>query len=557
MNRMRSGPDPICRLGGAHGLGRREIEFGPSVGGSGPKCPAIRSEFRLAAARSLSPGTRPLSLGISRTSRAFRWIAARFGLVLVGWSIVNLPALTQFPQSASASHLRAQSIQRDDRAGTRARRGSADTFRTEVPRRPFDIVLGRPTGSSVTASIVAYSPLEGYFEFGDRPGEYSERTDLVRLVPGVPAEVMLDSLDPNVEYFYRWKGRAATADDFEASDDFSFRTGRAEGDTFVFTVQSDSHLDGRTDTRLYEASLRNARAAGPDFHIDLGDTFMTDKRRANYRDALPQYLAQRYYFGLIGTVAPVFLVSGNHDGEGRRRGAMGEWAREQRDAYFATPSDGISGSGRGNYYSWEWGDAFFVVLDPFWATQRVRRGGDFWARTLGEDQFRWLARTLRSSRAPFKFVFVHHLVGGVNQAARGGAAAAGLFEWGGHSLDGEYEFEEHRPGWGMPIHQMLVEAGVNVVFHGHDHVFAKEELDGIVYLLVPQPGLDRYGVPRDIDGPYERADVVGGPGHVRVTVSPDVAIVELVQSRLEGVDGGNGRTAYSFRVQPKCNGRCQ
>ena len=418
-----------------------------------------------------------------------------------------------------------------------------------MPRRPFDIVLGSPTRSSVTASIVAYSPLEGHFEFGDRPGKYAERTGPVRLVPGVPAEVILGGLAPDAQYFYRWIGRASTEAEYDASDEFSFRTGRAKGDTYVFTVQSDSHLDGRTDTRLYEASLRNAKAADPDFHIDLGDTFMTDKRRADYRNALPQYVAQRYYFGLIGTVAPVFLVSGNHDGEGLRRGAMGEWAREQRDLYFATPSDGVSG--RGNYYSWEWGDALLVALDPFWETERVRRGGDYWSRTLGENQFRWLAQTLRSSGARFKFVFVHHLVGGVNQAARGGAAAAGLFEWGGRSLQGAYEFDRRRPGWGKPIHQMLVEAGVDVVFHGHDHVFAREVLDGIVYLLVPQPGLDRYGVPRDINGLYEHADVVGGPGHVRVTVSPDAAIVELVQSRLGGVEGTNGRTAYSFRVQPK------
>ena len=187
---------------------------------------------------------------------------------------------------------------------------------------------------------------------------------------------------------------------------------------------------------------------------------------------------------------------------------------------------------------------------------RIRQGGDFWARTLGENQFRWLARTLRSSKARFKFVLVHHLVGGMNQAARGGAAAAGLFEWGGRSLRGAQEFEDRRPGWGKPIHQMLVETGVDIVFHGHDHVFAREELDSIVYLLVPRPGLDRYGAPRDINGLYERADVVGGPGHVRVTVSPEAVMVELVQTRLDEVENGNGRTAYSFRVQAKCNGDC-
>ena len=480
---------------------------------------------------------------------------ARCAFLLAAACPLDFPVSAQLPRERPDRSLGQQTTQLDERGGRRGRRGSVDEFRTHVPWRPYDIVLGDPTEASVTASIVAYSPLEGYFEYGADRGDYDKRSELVRLEPEVAAEVVLAGLVPNTQHFYRWRSRAGPGDGFEASDEFGFRSGRAPGDTFVFTVQSDSHLDGRTDTRLYEASLRNARLAGPDFHVDLGDTFMTDKRRMDYREALPQYLAQRYYFGLIGTVAPVFLVSGNHDGESRRRGAMGRWARTQRDAYFATPSDSVSG--RGNYYSWEWGDALFVALDPFWETERVRRGSDFWARTLGEDQFRWLAVTLRSSRAKFKFVFLHHLVGGVNQAARGGAAAAGLFEWGGRSLDGVYEFEERRPGWGEPIHQMLVEAGVDIVFHGHDHVFAREELDGIVYLLVPQPGLDRYGAPRDIDGLYEHADVIGGPGHIRVTVSPEAAIVELVQSRLEGVEGGNGRTAYSFRVQPECKGECQ
>lgn len=554
MKSMRS-EEPNLLPRGQDGPGRPAAEIGVPAGRNEAACSATSLESHRAPTRSPSPGVQTLFLRISRTSSAFRSIAARCGLVLVGWSIANSPIPTQSHHSVSPNYLRAQSNQRTEQADRRARRGPPDTFRTEVPHRQFDIVLGNPTASSVTASIVAYSPLQGYFEFGDTSGEYSDRSDLVSLVPGLPTEVILGKLAPNAQYFYRWRGRATASDDFEASDEFRFRTGRAEGATFVFTVQADSHLDGRTDTRLYEASLRNAKAADPDFHIDLGDTFMTDKRRTDYRNALPQYLAQRYYLGLIGTDAPVFLVSGNHDGEGLRRGAMGEWAREQRDLYFATPSDGFPG--RGNYYSWAWGDALFVVLDPFWETPRIRQGGDFWARTLGENQFRWLARTLHSSKARFKFVFVHHLVGGINQAARGGAAAAGLFEWGGRSLSGAREFEGRRPGWGKPIHQMLVETGVDIVFHGHDHVFAREELDGIVYLLVPQPGLDRYGAPRDIFGVYERANVVGGPGHLRVTVSPEAAMVELVQSRLEGVEDGNGRTAYSFRVQPKCNGECE
>ncbi len=424
-----------------------------------------------------------------------------------------------------------------------------------MPDHPYDIVLGNPTDTSVIVSVLSYPPVEGYIEFGTSAGVYTAQSDRIRLEAGEPTELKLDGLLPHTRYHYRWRSRASSLETFDASDEFTFRSGRAAGDRFVFTVQSDPHLDGRTDPRLYEASLRNAVKAGTDFHVDLGDTFMTDKRRADFREALPQYLAQRYYFGLIGSSAPVFLVSGNHDGEGIARGPMSAWARKQRQAYFATPSDGYSG--RGNYYQWEWGDALFVALDPYWATPRVRQRGDYWSRTLGEVQYRWFREALERSEARFKFVFIHHLVGGINQAARGGVSAAGLFEWGGHSLDGKHEFNDRRPGWGKPIHRLLVETGVSILFHGHDHVFAKEELDGVIYQLVPQPGLDRYGAPRTVDGRYENGDVIGGPGHLRVTVSSDEALVELVQTRREGIESGNGLTTYSYRVGPHCEGACK
>ncbi len=44
----------------------------------------------------------------------------------------------------------------------------------------------------------------------------------------------------------------------------------------------------------------------------------------------------------------------------------------------------------------------------------------------------------------------------------------------------------------MPIHQLLAKHGVQIVFHGHDHLYVKEDLDGIVYHEVPQPGHPRY-----------------------------------------------------------------
>jgi hypothetical protein len=77
------------------------------------------------------------------------------------------------------------------------------------------------------------------------------------------------------------------------------------------------------------------------FHIDLGDTFMTEKHE-NRDAASKQYLAQRYYFGQLCQTAPLFLVLGNHDGESHRgRGSdadcLAVWSNLMRKRYFPNP----------------------------------------------------------------------------------------------------------------------------------------------------------------------------------------------------------------------------
>ncbi len=185
---------------------------------------------------------------------------------------------------------------------------------------------------------------------------------------------------------------------------------------------------------------------------------------------------------------------------------MAAWSHHLGTHYFPNPrpngfytgnevTDPILGPLE-NHYAWEWGGALLVVLGPYWPTTGRGRK-DNWHWTLGAQQYRWLQKTLERSRAAFKFVFIHHPVGAGGQPIRGGVEAARYNEWGGRNADGTEGFREHRPGWDMPIHQLLTEQGVSIVFHGHDHMFAREELDGVVYQLVPQPGNPRTGVPRN------------------------------------------------------------
>lgn len=76
---------------------------------------------------------------------------------------------------------------------------------------------------------------------------------------------------------------------------------------------------------------------------------------------------------------------------------------------------------------------------------------DNWYWTLGEAQYRWLERSLQQSDAKFRFVFLHHLVGGADGNNRGCSEAAPFWEWGGKGASGEGGFEIKRPGWAKPM----------------------------------------------------------------------------------------------------------
>ncbi len=300
------------------------------------------------------------------------------------------------------------------------------------------------------------------------------------------------------------------------------------GETFTFTVTADSHLDERTDRTLYRETLLAAAAARPTFHIDLGDTFMTEKH-ASRDSAAAQYVEQRRFFDLLG--APVHLVSSNHDGESGSdldgtTNSLARWSRTMRLRLFPNP---LADDTR-NYYAWQHGDALFVVLDPYWYTRKQRGKNENWDRTLGLEQYRWLARTLESSSAKFKFIFIHQLVGGLEKPGRGGAEAAPFYEWGGKNRDGSDGFTQHRPGWPLPIHPLLVRNRVSVVFHGHDHLYAKQALDGIVYQEVPQPGDPRGNLRQAAEYGYTGGDILSSSGYLRVTVSAGQATVTYLHA---------------------------
>jgi hypothetical protein len=441
-------------------------------------------------------------------------------------------------------------------------RGSdaAQSMTFAVPDHAIDVILGRPTQNSITLSVLAYQDAEGYVEYGTT--EFANRTPTQSFNANQPVEVVIGSLQPDTAYTYRVRYRTGNSGEFAVTDAGAFHTQRAPGDAFTFTIQADSHLDSNSDLNVYTQTLMKQRADQPDFTIDLGDTFMTDKYKP-YTAAETQYLVQRYYFSLLGQTSPLYLVLGNHDGEGASRGRpaneMSAWSAQLRTTYFPNPVPDAFYSGNStpdetvgmleDYYAWEWGAALFVVLDPYWFTPAARGTVDNWKATLGDEQYHWLKKTLETSQAKWKFVFIHQLVGGAGKDGRGGVEAAPYFEWGGQNADGSDGFAQQRSGWPMPIHDLLVANHVTAVFHGHDHLFVKQDLDGIVYQEVPQPGSARANATNSaVDYGYVSGDVLGSPGYVHVMVAPERVKIEYVRTYLS--EQQNRQVDYAYTITP-------
>lgn len=451
-------------------------------------------------------------------------------------------------------------------------------FKTDVPAHDLDVILVRPTDRSIEITLAASIDASAIVEYWREGATARKKTAPVSLKPGEIAHVALNGLAPGAEYRYRVgiarHDNQATAE-MVWRDECRFRTRPAPGTPFTFSIQADSHLDQSVEPRDYEQTLANMLDAKPDFVIDLGDTFMTDKRGRDFTSALPQYDAQRWYFGLVAHSAPLFMVLGNHDGEKGTSGTdaddIGPWSYLQRTRRFPEPiidnrmytgATGIKNGVGSNYYAFQWGDALFIVLDPFWSTTENMRGGGTrpgvqaspervatptdasWAMTLGRTQYDWLARTLGSTNAKHRFVFIHHLVGGLGgNEARGGVEASGYFEWGGKNADATPGFAQHRAGWPMPIHDLLAKHHVSAVFHGHDHLYVHNQRDAVQYQCVPQPGNPPSGTRSAAEYGYEDGKIMGSPGHVRVRVTPQAATVEFIRTVVDGASPRRGRDA--------------
>jgi phosphodiesterase/alkaline phosphatase D-like protein len=389
--------------------------------------------------------------------------------------------------------------------------------------------LSSPTDSGINISAYFDNEETFYISYGLSSDSLNQKSHTIRAAAGESTSIKLSGLAPGQRYYYRLS---------VSSELYSFKTQKSPGESYSFIIEADPHFDDGSGDSVYRNALENMKELDPDFLVDLGDVTMAEKLTESNEEILYRSNLVRSYWDDISGSVPYYMVLGNHDGEAgwnfTNRKPIGEYTSTIRRNLFPNPTPETDDfyNGLSDFiYSWTWGDALFVTLNPYGYMENKPKD-DNWLWTLGEEQYRWLEETLENSEALYKFVFIHNLVGGINKENRGGSEAAKLYEWGGLDINGSDMFEEKRPDWPSTIHELFVKNKVSAVFHGHDHFYAKEELDGIIYQLVPQPSLEREQNVENITPEYGYFEglYLPSPGFLQVTINKNQAVVNLRNS---------------------------
>lgn len=429
------------------------------------------------------------------------------------------------------------------------------------------IILGRPTNSEMTVSV---TPKEGeptvFVEWGEASNSYTHQTGTQSISQNYPGVFIMDELEQNHVYYYRLCVIKDSYDNWDETEEHHFQMPRSTDSNYSFVIQADSHLLNKADQDLYQRSMDQMASFNPDFMFDLGDAFLNDQVKTDpayqKEDVIrSHYLQQLPFFSTVAADAPLFLTMGNHEGEygyfmdgtAQNLTAM---ATLMRKTYYMNPEpnefysgnaeqEDICGSSE-NYYAFSWGDALYVSIDPYrYTTADPYNIANGWDWTLGKEQYDWFKQTLESSTAKYKFVFSHHAIGNI----RGGEEVASLYEWGGYNNKGQYQFDEMRPGWGEPIQKIMEDTGVTIFFQGHDHLFARETVNGVIYQTLPKPAESTADKQSNPDA-FPDADVLGNSGFLHVTVTNEHVQVdyERMYDMLEDIVNPSVGTVYSYTV---------
>jgi len=248
------------------------------------------------------------------------------------------------------------------------------------------------TDSDVSESVVQFVTEEIYLKNGDLAFTnmdvpkiygtcYSLQIDENKNYRNIH-RVNLENLEPGTKYYYRAGGNGFW------SNVFSFTTENENTDSFTFFSVTDtqaSSVGNLQSYKNYSKILGYATELYPDSAFILHSGDMIQNNYLSHYDKVFE-LTQTFSASL-----PVMLAAGNHELEKDSFDYVS--GLDNINSHYLFPDNGPENS-RSTIYSFDYGDAHFVILDS--------------SRTISyPEQIRWLKKDISASDKTWKILSIH------------------------------------------------------------------------------------------------------------------------------------------------------
>ncbi|MDD5738369.1 MAG: metallophosphoesterase [Candidatus Pacebacteria bacterium] len=322
-----------------------------------------------------------------------------------------------------------------------------------------NIMIAKPTLNSVTILRKTSFSSDVTIDYGltDSYGNTTSSTNKTI------HELLISGLSPSTTYHYRiTTSENGNPEDTTSTSDLTFKTQLEPGNDFSFVIIGDIQGGDPSGT------VNQIQALNPDLILTVGDNIQGEGV-SSVTDFETRWQIDVFdYIQDLTSHIPLFTTLGNHDA------AISNF-NNGITAYQQQVAMPTSDSGGEKYYSFDYGDAHFVVLN---GTYNGSNAG-----TIDSTQLSWLENDLQSTDKTWKFVFCHYLIYGADNA--GGM----LTTW--------------RLSNYTDVATIMKNNGVTAWFNGHRHVYNRYVKDGVFYIGNPCAG-SGWGCPLD--------DAYGGEG---------------------------------------------
>lgn len=304
--------------------------------------------------------------------------------------------------------------------------------------------------------------------------------------------VSLSGLDIDTEYYYQVVSNGTS------SPIYHFLTAPADGEQFKMIIIGDNRPSTTIAQPAEFAQLAEMIAAeAPHIVIMTGDYVM--EVEDNHADNLLMWEYFTNITDIIGHYAPIYAVIGNHD-TGARTGELKLEYFFDAFVQYAEPSP---------YFSFDYAGVHFAFL----TTEEPGNEG-----VIVGDQLAWLTNDLETTSSEMKFVVQHRPLFPVVH------------------IDDSYN--DLDPEDREALQTLYEQQNVSMLITGHDHMFNRITVNGVVQIIAGGGGAPVYNHP------------VWGGGffhYVRTNVSSDH--VNITAIKLDGSVGHNYQLPYSGPIE--------